>query len=340
MAQTSQMPIDTHAHLVPPTLVEEARKSGKSLGVRVEDTPQGAALQFEGLVPLRPPSGNLAKLEPRLEWMDKQGISTQFVASWLDIQGYTLKPESAATWARLLNEHLVEDAAAFHKDRFRTLATVPVQDGELAARELDYAVNKLGMLGVMLAADPIGQDIAKESFEPFWAAADHLGVPVVLHPPTHGFGATIKPAYLSTSLGRTIDTTVTAAKLILGGLLDRYSHLKLVLVHGGGFLPWQMARIDNNYKRGMSGPKELKREGPTDYLPLLYYDTVTMSPPAIRMLRDVAGADHIMLGSDFVFSGAEEPLMEPVEHAGLRPAEVASISYKTAQQLFLPTFLE
>lgn len=145
MAQQNEAVIDTHAHLVPPSLVDEARKSGQSLGVRVEDTPQGQSLQFEGLEQLRPLAGSLAKVEPRIEWMDKQGLSMQFIASWTDIQGYTLKPENAATWARLLNEHLVQDVAPY-KDRFRNLATVPIQDGELAAKELEYAVTKLGRL--------------------------------------------------------------------------------------------------------------------------------------------------------------------------------------------------
>ena len=88
MATVSNLPIDTHAHIVPPSLVEEARKSGSKLGVTVEDTEQGPALQFDGLTRLRP-VGGLARLEPRLEWMDQQGLNLQILASWLDIQGYT-----------------------------------------------------------------------------------------------------------------------------------------------------------------------------------------------------------------------------------------------------------
>ena len=95
MTQTNSAPIDSHAHIVPETLVEEARRSGRSLGITVEDTDQGPALQFEGLVHLRP-LGGLARMEPRLEWMDQQGLGTQILASWLDIQGYTLTAENAA----------------------------------------------------------------------------------------------------------------------------------------------------------------------------------------------------------------------------------------------------
>ena len=333
MAIASNLPIDTHAHIVPPSLVEEARKSGANLGVTVEDTDQGPALQFDGLTHLRP-VGGLAKLEPRLEWMEQQGLGLQILASWLDIQGYTLGVDEAASWARLFNDHLAEIVKA-RMDKFRGLATVPIQDGMKAALELEYAVTQLGFLGAMLATDPVEQDLSKESFEPFWAAAEQLDVPVVLHPPSHGFGANIEPRYLTFSLGRTLDTTITSAKLVLGGLLDRHPNLKLVLVHGGGFLPYQAARIDSGYLSGQGRPTELKREKPSDYLPLMYYDTVAVSSPVVRLMKDIAGCDHVLLGSDYVFAGPKRQLIENVENAGFSEEEVSLICCKNARKLFL-----
>jgi aminocarboxymuconate-semialdehyde decarboxylase len=332
MSTQKEQFIDSHAHIVPASLVDEARTSGKSLGVTVEDTDRGPALQFEGLVQLRP-LGGLAQLEPRLEWMTTQGLDQQILASWLDIHGYTLSPDNAATWARLFNEHLAELVGA-NGDTFKGLATVPIQDGTMAAKELEYAVNTLGMLGTMVSADPVGLDLSQDSYEPLWAAAESLGVPIVLHPATHGFGGTMTPNYLTFSLGRTLDTTITAAKLILEGLFDRHPNLKMVLVHGGGFLPYQAARIDNGYRSGAGRPVELKRDKPSDYLDMLYYDTVNMSPDSLRMLRNVAGAEHIMLGSDYVFSGTPNSLTEPVREAGLEPAEYQLICCGSAQKLF------
>ena len=332
MSTQKEQFIDSHAHIVPSDLVDEARTSGKSLGVTVEDTDRGPALQFEGLVHLRP-LGGLAQLEPRLEWMTTQGLDQQILASWLDIHGYTLSPDNAATWARLFNEHLAELVGS-NGDTFKGLATVPIQDGTMAAKELEYAVNTLGMLGTMVSADPVGHDLSQDSYEPLWAAAESLGVPIVLHPATHGFGGGITPNYLTFSLGRTLDTTITAAKLILEGLFDRHPNLKMVLVHGGGFLPYQIARIDNGYRSGAGRPVELQRDKPSDYLPMLYYDTVNMSPDSLRMMRNVAGAEHIMLGSDYVFSGTPQSLTEPVREAGLEPAEYQLICCGNARKLF------
>ena len=109
---------------------------------------------------------------------------------------------------------------------------------------------------------------------------------------------------------------------------------KIVLVHGGGYLPFQAGRIDQGYQTLQGRPSKLRRGSPSDYLSLLYYDTVAMSPQAIRMIRDIAGADHIVLGSDYVFSGPEGSLMEPVERAGLTSSEVASVCCQNALRLF------
>ena len=221
-----------------------------------------------------------------------------------------------------------------HPGRFAALATVPVQDGALAARELEYAVNELGMLGVMLATDPVEQDLAKESFEPFWDAAEALDVPIVMHPPTHGFGASIRPSYLAFSLGRTLDTTITTAKLILGGLFDRHPNLKMMLVHGGGYLPYQAARIDSGYLGGNGRPVELQRDRPSDYLPLLYYDNVNVSAAAVRMMHEIAGTDHLLLGSDYVFAGSRSPIAANIEEAGFTSDQVDLICCGNARRLF------
>ena len=132
-----------------------------------------------------------------------------------------------------------------------------------------------------------------------------------------GSGRTSGPSYLAFSLGRTLDTTITVAKLILTGLLDRHPNLKLVLVHGGGYLPYQAARIDSGYVTGQGRPVELERDRPSDYLPMLYYDNVAVSPQVVRLMRDIAGAENLFLGSDYVFAGPRRPIAGNLEGAGL-----------------------
>ncbi len=327
-------PIDSHCHIVPSSLVEEAKRSGRSLGIQVEDTPQGAVLTFPGIPTLRPVTRGHTSLEDRLQWMDREGIGKQILASWLDVQGYSLPAEEAAIWARVVNEHLAQQASQ-DTERFRAMATVPLQDGEMAARELEYAVTSLGMIATMVAADPASIDLSHDSMEPFWAAAAALDVPVVIHPATHGPGAITRPIPLTFIMGRTFDTTVTSAKLILSGLLDRHPNLKLVLVHGGGYLPYQIGRLDNGYETGAARTVELQRGLPSSYLPLMYYDTVSMGREALRLLLDVAGAKHMMIGSDFVAQAGDEHPIERVKQVNPTPEEFHFMCCGTAQSLYL-----
>ncbi len=325
--------IDVHAHIAPVSFLKEAQKSAKAFGVEVEETSDGHALTFPGLPTLRAAGGSLAETETRSAWMQEQGIGSQYLAAWLDIQGYTLPPDKEADWVRLLNEHMVRSAEEGGA-AFRTIAAVPMRDGERAARELEYAVKTLGMLGVMLPSDPADVDVADPSLEPLWAAAEELDVPVMLHGASHSKWPLVGPSFMAFSMGRTLDTTILAAKLIHSGLLDRHPKLKLLLCHGGGSLPYLIGRLDVAYRRGMEKVADLEKGGPEAYMSMLYYDTVTINPRSLRLLLDLAGAEHVLLGSDWVWAPMSGGLMDAVGHIGLDQVDQDRITRQNALDLF------
>ena len=103
--ETPQGFIDVHAHIAPVSFLKEVEKSQKAFGVQVEETDAGHALTFPGLPTLRAAGGSLSETVTRREWMQEQGVGSQYLAAWLDIQGYTMPPGKEADWVRLLNEH-------------------------------------------------------------------------------------------------------------------------------------------------------------------------------------------------------------------------------------------
>ncbi len=331
--ETAAGSIDVHAHIAPLSFLQEVKRSARSLGVEVEEGPKGYAITFPNLPRIRPAGGGLVETRSRAEWMESEGVGAQYMAAWLDIQGYALPREKESSWVRLLNEHIAR-AAAEGGSQFKGLASVPQRDGDLAARELEYAVNSLGMIGAMVSSDPVHIEMSDASMEPLWEAAEALNVPVLLHGASHSKWSEVGPAYLGFSLGRTLDTTVLTAKLILGGLLDRHPRLKLVLCHGGGFLPYQIGRMQLGYTRGTDKVAQLKLDGPQAYLRMLYYDTVTLNTGSLRLLLGLVGAGHIMLGSDYVWEPMGGDLMGAVEAAGLTPQERGDICTNTALELF------
>ncbi|MEX2431429.1 MAG: amidohydrolase family protein [Dehalococcoidia bacterium] len=325
--------IDGHAHVVPQSFLEEVERSARAFGVEVERTPEGHAITFPGLPRLRAAGGRLVDLEARTAWMDDEQVAVQMAGAWLDVAGYALPPDREVEWVRLLNEHLAAQTASAGQ-RFRALASVPLQNGNAAALELEYAVNKLGVSGAMLPSDPMDIDLAAPEMEPFWEAAASLDVPVLLHGASHSKWRHFGPAYLGFSLGRTLDTTVLASKLLLGGLLDRHPALRLVLCHGGGALPYLIGRIEDGYQRGTDKTASLQRNGPADYLADLYYDTVTLNARSARLLLDTAGADHVMLGSDYVWGPMAGDFSKAAQAATGDETEWASVRSGTAQALF------
>jgi len=324
--------VDVHIHFLSPHAIEAARHAPDRYGVRVLDDAEHPRLQIGAEAPTRPLLPALYALDRHLAFLEAQGIDTAVFGPLMDVAGYALAAAQAAAWSRLQNEALaasLAEAGGHH----RGLATVPLQDPQLAADELRVAVTSLGLGGVMIDPNALGRPLGDRAFDPFWRMAAELGVPVVLHPflleAVERFGR----HYLHNLVGYPFETTLAAASLILGGTLDRFASLDVVLVHGGGFLPYHIGRFD----RGHQGRPEARIDGaqrPSSYLRRFHYDTLVQYPPALAYLVQTVGADRVMLGSDHPFwLGDPEPLAI-VREAGLTAEAQAAIVGGNAARIF------
>ena len=326
--------IDVHAHLVPPGLLAEAERSPRSFGgVEVRQTSEGPVLAFPDMAPLRPLRQGMLGVEQRPGWLAARGMDAQVVGAWMDAVGDTLPAEAQQAWSRRFNEEmalLCRDADG----RLRALATLPLARPELAARELEYAVRQLGMLGAMIGTDVRDVDLAAEALDPLWEAARALGVPIMLHPTYTGPGGGLSPRSYVNLHGRAVDTTYCATRLILAGLFDRHPDLTIVLVHGGGFLPYQAGRLDACYQAGDLSDRPLERDRPSAYLGCFCYDTALLSAPAARMLVDTVGAERVMLGTDYPFPIADQGAVERLSNALPGDATVRLVLRGNAERIF------
>ena len=134
------MIIDTDAHVVPGSLIETLRSERRSFpSVRLLADADTIRMAFAGEAPTRPIVPRLSDLDQRREWLTSAGVDHQVVGGWTDVYGYELSGDEGADWARFFNEHLTNDAATLAA--LTPLATVPLQDGELAARVLEAELN-------------------------------------------------------------------------------------------------------------------------------------------------------------------------------------------------------
>lgn len=326
--------IDIHAHGVPKQFLEEAKRTRLG-GVDVAAADGGGYIvTFPGCAPLRPAAGIMLDFTQRLGWLDAQGMQQQLIGPWLDVHGQELPPADGQVWVRQLNDAMAESISGSGR-RLLAHATLHLAEPQAAARELDRCVTQLAMTGCMIPTNLPRGELSEARYDALWEAAQSLNVPVVLHPLMDGPAACMfqhLPRFKNL-YGRTIDTTIVAAQLILAGVFDRFPGLRLVLVHGGGFLPYQSARLDREF-----GGKEGKL--PTDDIKRFYYDTAIMSAPALQLLFSLVGTGQVMIGSDYAAGPVERPgprLTDALDATGIDAAERRMVVRDTAESLFRTT---
>ncbi len=323
---------DIHIHFLSPRAIDAARQAPERYGVRVLDDGPRPRLHVGREAPTRPLLEALYTLDRHLAFLDGQGIDAAVFGPLMDVAGYSLPPDQGAAWSRLQNEAMAASLAEAG-GRHRGLATVPLQAPKSAADELTFAVKSLGLRGAMIDPNALGRPLGDRAFDPFWAAAAALGAPVILHPflleAVERFGR----HYLHNLVGYPFETTLAAGSLIFGGTLDRFPPLDVVLLHGGGFLPYHVGRFD----RAHQVREEPRADGaarPSGYLRRFHYDTLVQSPPALAYLVQVVGEDRVLLGSDHPFwLGDPEPL-RVVREAGLTAGAQKAILGGNAARLF------
>src|SRR5262249_18053817 len=182
--------------------------------------------------------------------------------------------------------------AGLVSDRVACLGTVPLDRPELLG-EL-AADGRLS--GVEVAASVDGDYLGADRFRPFWAAAEELGLLVFVHPTTSGLGIEVlRESYLWNTVGNPTETTVTAAHLVMQGVLDDHPRLEIVLAHGGGAITALRGRLHHAQTFKPPGRDVIGA------IRRFYFDTVVFDPGVLRALVDFAGAERVLLGSDYPF---------------------------------------
>lgn len=269
-------------------------------------------------------------LEKQLAHMDGLGHQVDVVCSIgpFSVHFSDLPVEEGRDAALMWNEEMA-GAQRKHPGRVWASAAVPLADTRVALDVLDHAINELGLIGANLPGS-IGADprIDAERLEPFYARVEELGVPLFLHP-TDAVFADMLDGYdgaLHLSLGRVVEVSVAAMRLVLSGVMERHPDLKIVISHMGGSLPYQSGRMDKNSKRA-------KLPKPTStYIRRMYTDTVQPHALGMKFGVEYYGVDHVMYGSDYPCWSPADALRYFAE-IGLSPADQEKILNSNARRI-------
>ena len=305
--------VDAHTHFIPLEFVDYLRSGEGPASVTVIDR--------EGRDPLISHSNGLAypvfplfhDASAKLEQMDADGIDVSLCSIVPSLFLYDAEPAETLRAHRVINDAGAEYAAA-SGGRIAVLATVPLNDPQAAADELRRACGQLGLPGVEIGPSVGDAMIDSPDFEPFLAAAEELGVTVMLHPYLNMVakpGPDLDGFHLSNVVGNPFETAVAASRLIVGGVFDRHPGLRVQLSHAGGAFTYQLGRLQHAYG-AREETKSVARAEPYSYLGNFLFDTVIFDERALRFLLEVAGPDAVVFGTDLPFDMADMSALETV----------------------------
>jgi aminocarboxymuconate-semialdehyde decarboxylase len=346
------MKIDIHTHILPREWPDLDKKFGYPGFVRLEHCDECSANMMIGDTFFRKVADNVWNPSRRIEEMDRAGVSLQVLSTVPVMFSYWAKPADALDLCRRLNDHIAEVVRKY-PTRFAGLATIPLQDPDLAAGELQRCVGQLGLRGVEIGTHvdpndychgPNCRNLDHISLNSVWKTADALGAAIFVHP-WDMMGKERMPKYwLPWLVGMPAETCLAICSLIFGGVFERYPKLRVAFAHGGGAFPFTIGRIehafhvrpdlvaiDNNTepRKYLAGTNEHGQAAPARF----YVDSLVHDSDALMMLLRVFGVQRVALGSDYPFPlGEEEPgqLIESLKE--LAPEDKAQLLFGTARE--------
>src|SRR5262250_2402053 len=291
--------IDIHTHVLTEETIGLLQKESSKIAPKLTPIDADFAVLDVAGVPYRPfPRGGF-DLDRRFTDMAAAEVEVQVLSATPQTYYYDQEPSLAAACAALQNDQIAKLVKA-HPERFLGIATLPMQAPQRAAEELRRAVRTLGLRGAMIGSNVQGRNLDDPALEPLWAEAAGLGACMIVHPMNVAGADRLRSYYLNNLIGNPLDTTIAAACLVFSGVLERHPSLKICLAHGGGFVPYQAGRFVHGW-HVRAEPKRKLEKPPTDSLKRFYFDTIVHSREVLEFLVGNAGADRVLLGSDYPF---------------------------------------
>lgn len=322
--------IDLHSHVIPSTIVEAIRQDPARFGMKIEA--RDGKLHFERRGRLSEMDREFYDVDAKLAAMDRMGLEISVLSVAPPIYFYALSAEAGLAAARLSNDGIAQMVAR-HPARLRGMATLPMQDVDAAIVELERAVKEHEFKAVELGTSVEGAQLADAKFRPLLKTIEQLGCFIFAHPYSCAATGGMDDYELFNTVGYPLDTTLMVAHLMFSGALDDLKTLRIVLAHGGGYVPYQIGRFERGHQHRPAASAKT-RSSPYAMLQRFYFDALTHDPQSARHLIEMVGADRVVIGTDNPFNmGYERPLDALDAIPGLTADEREAICRRTARAL-------
>jgi aminocarboxymuconate-semialdehyde decarboxylase len=303
------MNIDLHNHVIPPTIVSALEKNPKRFGMSIDEKDGKRYFNSHG----RP--AELQKTfydaDAKIAWMDANRIDMAAISVGPPIYFYWLSPDIGLEAAKLANDGIAQMVAK-HPSRLRGMAHLPMQDPDAAIAELERVVKEYKFKAVETGTSIEGVELANPRFRKVLKTIEQLGCFIFTHPYQCLAEGGMNEYYLRNFVGFPLDTTLMVAHLMYSGALDELKKLKILLPHGGGYVPYQIGRFIHGFNVRPEAKVKTKTS-PKDLLRRFYFDALTHDAQAARHLINMVGSDRVVIGSDNPFDMAPADLIGGID---------------------------
>jgi aminocarboxymuconate-semialdehyde decarboxylase len=318
--------IDMHAHIVPPEF-PAANGRGGGRWPSMDHFEAGRAKVMIAGENYRTVHSGAWDADRRVEEMRTYGIDAEAISPMPELLSYWFSPEDALDFCRYLNE-FIAGLAATTPERFYGLGAVPLQDPDLAAKELAN-IKAMGLHGIEIGSNINGRSLGAPDFVAFFQEAERLQIPVFVHALRPTFLDRLS-ADLANPIGFPIDTALTIASLIGLGTAEKCPDLRIAFSHGGGAFPGIAPRYQHAWGGSWNeepATNDAQGPSPLDYARRFYYDTLVFDRRLLRYLIELLGHEHLMAGSDYPFMAREKPMGKTLHSLGLPQGQLEDITW-------------
>lgn len=297
--------IDIHTHILPENLPDFNKKFGYDGFVTLQHSESGCAKMMKNDETFRNINSNSWDPNVRIEECNNTGVDVQVLSTIPVMFNYWAKPKDTFELSKFLNNQI---ANICHKNskRFVGLGTVPLQETDLAIKEMDRCVNELGFAGIEIGTHVNGWNLDHPNLFPFFEAAQTLSASIFIHPWEMLAPERMEKYGLQWLVGMPTETSIAICSMIFGGVFERLPKLQVAFAHGGGSFPASLGRIEKGFKVRPDLVAKTNKINPREYLGKFYIDSLVHDKTILKNLIELIGPECIAMGSDYPFPLGEE----------------------------------
>lgn len=273
---------------------------------------------------------NSYSAEARIKDMEATDVSMQVLSTIPVLFNYWARPADGLETSRFLNDHIAETVSR-EPNHFIGLGTVPLQDVDMAIKEMERCMKELKMPGIEIGSNINEENLSEQKFFPFYEAAEKSGCALFIHPWQMMGEEQMSKYWLPWLVGMPAETSRAICSMIFGGVLEAYPKLRVAFAHGGGSFPFTLGRIEHGFKVRPDLTALDNPINPRDYVGRFWIDSLVHDRKAMEYLIDLFGDEHICMGSDYPFPLGEAKPGRLIEKMDLGKKSTKRLLYRNAQ---------